>query len=383
MKNILVLEGGDYVGGGQIMTLNISKILSVYYKIFIALPEQNNELIKLLNNNNLIKYNSRKKNDGRKTLLDLINYMIEIVCIIPKISKTIKKNNIDLLYIQSQKIVPIGVIAGILTKRPVLVHLHVVHIDKKSKFVLNCFLKSKCVKKIIGVSNYTLSQLDPINKLKSKVIYNFIDLHRKCSNTNEYKYIDDSIFNIAVIANIINDKGQDIVIDALKYLKENNVKLYIIGSIRDRIFYNKLIKIIEDNNLEKYVVFTGKVENILGILKKINLVIVPSKSNFETFSLSMVEAWSEGIPTIASNLGGMKELVEEFLPEYKEMMLFEKGNSKELAEKCLFYVKNKQLESGIYRKIRYISNIIFSKEKFKEEINNCIKEINNNIKIRS
>lgn len=53
-------------------------------------------------------------------------------------------------------------------------------------------------------------------------------------------------------------------------------------------------------------------------LEQTDLVIVPSVG-FETFSLAMVESWGKGIPTIASDLGGMKELVENFchnMPRY-------------------------------------------------------------------
>jgi glycosyltransferase involved in cell wall biosynthesis len=47
-------------------------------------------------------------------------------------------------------------------------------------------------------------------------------------------------------------------------------------------------------------------------------LIVPSISPFETFSLSMVESWSMGIPTIATNAFGMKEIVNTFYQDQED-----------------------------------------------------------------
>ena len=67
----------------------------------------------------------------------------------------------------------------------------------------------------------------------------------------------------------------------------------------------------------------------------------------ETFSLSMTESWALGIPTIATDDYGMKEIVEKYIPLYCDVILFNKGDVVDLVAKIL----NLYNDECLYRKV--------------------------------
>jgi len=60
--------------------------------------------------------------------------------------------------------------------------------------------------------------------------------------------------------------------------------------------------------------------------------LVMTSGYYETFGLVLIEAFSQGLPVIASRLGAMKEIIEEGVTG----LLFEPGNSSDLAAKALW-----------------------------------------------
>ncbi len=71
----------------------------------------------------------------------------------------------------------------------------------------------------------------------------------------------------------------------------------------------------------------GNVDNIPEFLNKIDICVVPSRS--EGFGLALVEAMAMGVPCVASNIAGPREIVmNEGIGE-----LFENGNSQSLSMK--------------------------------------------------
>ncbi len=81
----------------------------------------------------------------------------------------------------------------------------------------------------------------------------------------------------------------------------------------------------------------GRILNVPRYLSEnnIDIVVVCTIEGFETFSLAMVEAWGLGIPTVATDAFGMKELVEKYLPEHMNSILFPIADHVALAERII------------------------------------------------
>ena len=89
---------------------------------------------------------------------------------------------------------------------------------------------------------------------------------------------------------------------------------YVIAGIGPEL--KNLKKIVKDRKLEKYVIFTGKVNDYQKkyLFEKTELMIMPTidemeKGSIEGFGIVYIEAAFFSIPSIASNVGGTPEAV--------------------------------------------------------------------------
>ena len=87
----------------------------------------------------------------------------------------------------------------------------------------------------------------------------------------------------------------------------DKIKVILAGSGE----VEEIQEILKKKNLEKYFVFPGwvKKEEKEELLKTANLFLLPSYT--EAMPMSILEAMGYGLPIIASNVGGIPQLVEE------------------------------------------------------------------------
>ena len=88
----------------------------------------------------------------------------------------------------------------------------------------------------------------------------------------------------------------------------DDIGLLIVGS---GSLYTRLKKLTIDFHITNHVIFTGKVHNdeVVNYLHKIDIFVVPSISESETFGVAAVEASACALPVIASQIGGLSEVV--------------------------------------------------------------------------
>ena len=112
-------------------------------------------------------------------------------------------------------------------------------------------------------------------------------------------------------------------------------------------------------------------ENKYELLKKSDVLIVPSQSH-ESFGLVIIEAMSVGVPVIANNVGGIKEVItsNEF------GVLVKKNSIRDFSNSLIKLLTNKIKRKKIIKSAKKQFNI-----KFKASImsQNYFKEINKNV----
>lgn len=119
-------------------------------------------------------------------------------------------------------------------------------------------------------------------------------------------------------------KGLHYVLKALKIVNDNypDVKLYVAGeniikskTFKDKIFmtyYSKYIKnLIKNYNLQNNIIFTGPLnaEEMVKMYLKSHISICPS--SIENSPNSLGEAMILGVPTVASYVGGIPDMLED------------------------------------------------------------------------
>lgn len=147
------------------------------------------------------------------------------------------------------------------------------------------------------------------------------------------------------IVKALEDKyGIEYLIRAFKIVVEGGYESNLLivgeGSLR-----KKLEELTESLALTDSVRFIGKVDNntVVEYLNMIDIFIVPSISSSETFGVAAIEASSCSIPVIASNIGGLPEVVIDGKTGY----LVPPGDAESIAEKIIKLIEEPSLRQRL------------------------------------
>ena len=106
------------------------------------------------------------------------------------------------------------------------------------------------------------------------------------------------------IGRLIPKKNFSVTISAISKLK-NDIESYTI--VGEGVQRKELEKLIKSLKLENKVKLVGWKENIEKYLKAADIQLIPSL--YEGFGLVAVEGMSSGLPVVASNIPGLKEVL--------------------------------------------------------------------------
>jgi glycosyltransferase involved in cell wall biosynthesis len=126
--------------------------------------------------------------------------------------------------------------------------------------------------------------------------------------------------------------------------------------------------------IDRNVIFVGWQENIYPFIAIADFLVLPSLN--EAFGMTILEGFSLGKTTIGSNVGGIPEIISH----NENGILFEPGDSDELASLMLLLIKAPQLSKklGLNGKKYFLMNHS-TKSMVKETIRifeNCIERKN-------
>ena len=108
--------------------------------------------------------------------------------------------------------------------------------------------------------------------------------------------------HLIFVGRLFYDKGVDLLIEAFKKLKREDLDLTIVGEGPELVKLKRLAK-------GEKIKFTGKMEGqkLVNEIKKADLYIMPSR--VEGMPIRLLEAWAAKIPMVVSNVGDNSEYV--------------------------------------------------------------------------
>jgi len=173
-------------------------------------------------------------------------------------------------------------------------------------------------------SNEVIEVLDSNNidiKDRYTVIYNGIDLS-DMKPVKKKDYSDN--INVVFVGRLMVNKNTVIIPKLCRKLIDMDckVRFHIVGDGDER---EKLEEQIEIHDAQKFIKLYGWVEHseVPNILGNMHLFFLPSI--WESFGIVIIEAYKNGLPVVASNTGGVPEIVEIGETGY----IFDKNDPKE------------------------------------------------------
>lgn len=157
--------------------------------------------------------------------------------------------------------------------------------------------------KIIFVSrdsNNKFDKLYPLYKHKSTFVHNGIN------NINGKAITDISRLKLVTVGTLKERKAQDLIIKSIDLIGDTSITLDIIGTGEK---YTEYLSYVEKNNLKNQIKFWGARDDVLELLPNFNVFIMSSKD--EGLPISIIEAMGVGLPILATDVGGINELIDK------------------------------------------------------------------------
>lgn len=344
MKKILLFSSSLSYGGAEYQMYNIFKTLSIEFdtKIVVAKnSEFKDDEILILNK--------------KKTFWALINFYKIIIKEKPQIViSTLPIPNL------------MSSISKLLVKNKLIVINREANYNLDSLFNKIVFIISS---KLTDIHFFNSEKVMKIySKKYKKISHKFVtinnilddDFQNYIKNLEKNKSQDDGFVHAVVIARLEKNKGIDVLVNALNNLKDEKIKLDIIGSGSQEFVLKKLAK---NNNIN----FLGHVSNPVKMLVNYDVFILPSRK--EGMSNSLLHALALNKISIVSDcVGGSEELITKYSPNSYVFKNEDVSNLTKVIKKVL---KTKNFNSKVNDKF-YED---FSETKFLYNFNNVINKI--------
>ncbi|MDD2481297.1 MAG: glycosyltransferase family 4 protein [Lutispora sp.] len=382
-KRILFIESRyqTFYGAQKSMAAFIKALDTEYFESKVVLAGKGkleDELKKLNIDVDVIKLGKKADAFGGKILnysvASKIIVLVQIFIFNLRLIPYIVKNKIDAVYANDFRALFYVVVASKLLRKKIILYI-------RTDITYNLFTKAGIFLSdyIITIAKGVLKNLpqnvtDKYDK-KTYKIYTGFEFDKFSIMPKEQSKmlldIDSKEIVIGFVGSINERKGLDLLIAAIYEMCKscNNITLLIAGDITSGSegYWKNLKNIIQKNNLK--VKHVGYFTEMNLIYSAIDILVLPSR--MEGLPRVIIEGMAHGLPVIASDVGGVKEIIQDeslgliipadsitsLIKALSELIYSEDIRAK-MASTAKVYVKEK-----------------FSEEKFKKSINELLMNI--------
>ncbi len=320
------------------------------YSIATNLPKNIYDVFVITGEGEILKNKLEKENIRVYEIKNLkrdISIIAEIKSFV-SIFRILKKESPDILHLNSPKAGGLGSVAGrMLGIKNIILTAHGWTFNEDrgvfSKIIIMIisWLTVVLCHKTIVIADRELKQarrMPFINKNKITLIRNGVenfDFKEKTEAQKElFEHINKTPINnvlwLGTISELHKNKGLEYAIGAVSKI-ETPFVFFIIGEGEER---RNLEKIIEKYNLENRVFLVGFLENAKEYLRAFDIFTLTSIK--EGLPYTILEAGLAGLPIIASNVGGMPDIIDNGI----NGVLVDKTNVGQISKIIEFMIKN-------------------------------------------
>ena len=279
--------------------------------------------------------------------------VIKEFCLLFELIKLFGKEKPDIIHLNSSKIGGVGALAGRITGiKKIIFTAHAWAFNENRNFLSKILIKTLhtitiiLCHKTISVSEITKKQIGrPFNK-KIVVIKNGLremELKDKNSarenlsvkilqrNQGAINVLSKNPTWIGTISELHTNKGLNYAVEAISKIKNSNVIFIIISEGEKR---KELEEQIVKLGVASKVFLIGHIDSASLYLKAFDIFTLSSIT--EALPYVLLEAGYASLPVIASNVGGIPEIIEN----YKTGILVSPKNSEEIKNSIVYLLKN-------------------------------------------
>lgn len=306
------------IGGIERSTIMLSKFL-VDELDYVAIWTAHGVLEKLLSEDKKVEIFIRKRG-----LSGFFNYLVNLF----ELLSIIKKHRITIIHYHFRIFTLYLYVVRIIFPRIKIIYTHHnVFNDYLTKLVFADYY--------VAISQATRNELVQHGKKCTLVNHGVILPLEKQIKPNK------KIKRIGYVGRFTQSKGLDTLLKAFKLISEINDELDLViwgeGELK-----NEILTFIKVNNIADRVKLYPPSTELNNIYSSFDCLVVPSES-LEGFGLVIIESMSYGVPVIVSDLLVFLETVEN----YKNGLIFKRGDYKDLSEKIIELTENNTLKDSL------------------------------------
>ncbi len=382
IMKVLILITKSNMGGAQRYVYDLATHLPKESYDVEVMAGGNGQLIEKLKEAGI-------KSNGDLPLHRDINIIEDLKTFI-KLFQLIRDKKPDVLHVNSSKIGGIGALIGrLLGIKNIIFTAHGWSFNEERGFISKTIIRFLhwltiiLSHKTIAVSNalkvqvenwpYIIDRIHVVhNGIENQAIFSKINARYELGKINsafDRMVKTNQPKNLVIIGSVgelHHIKGYEYALEGLRSLinimKSSNTErrmVYVIigdGEYRERI-ENK----IKDLSLENSVILLGNIPNAYQYMRAFDVYIMPSLS--EGLPYALLEAGIAGLPTVASAVGGITEVIEDM----RSGVLIQPKKAHEIQNALEFYISHKKIQSNHARALNHRVLTDFSINKMVEE----------------
>ncbi|MBW2605948.1 MAG: glycosyltransferase family 4 protein [Deltaproteobacteria bacterium] len=175
---------------------------------------------------------------------------------------------------------------------------------------------------------------------------------------------------IAFIGTLTSHKGCHVLIEAFRRIESYRLRLYVYGNTEQFEEYTAKLKKIMGDDQRIRLMGTFPPDDLGKVFSKIDLLAVPSLW-YENTPLIVYSALAARTPVVASNMGGLKELIEPGV----NGLLFEAGSVEGLKDCLEKIILSPELLPKLTNNIKPVKSIETHAEEILEEYQEIVAKV--------
>ncbi|MDR5824079.1 glycosyltransferase family 4 protein [Caballeronia sp. LZ043] len=294
-----------------------------------------------------------------------------------------RSRNADVIYVNTQRAMVIGAIAGLISRRPVVWHLRDIvseeHFGRTQLAVIKWCTKLM-LEHVIANSTASAAAVTALTRLREErldVVFNgisaepFTDIEAVAQHELRARFgLPRDAFLVGCFSRLARWKGQHVLLEAL--LESPDMHAVLVGAalFGEDAYETELRAYVDEHGLQDRVHFLGFQDDIAACMKAVD-VVTHTSIMAEPFGRVIIEGMLSKRPVVATRAGGVMDIVEDG----ENGILCSPGDAAELARILDRLRKNQPLRERLVEQGYENATSRFGTERYVESVEKILVDV--------